>query len=55
MKTINLKYPPQYGMKNLKHLMDHILYQIISRLFWIYIKKHGEKTINLFSILFMYV
>ena len=27
-KTINLKYQPQQGMKSLKYLMDHFMYQI---------------------------
>ena len=27
-KNINLKYQLQHGMKSLKYLMDHILYQI---------------------------
>ena len=28
IKTINLKYQLQHGMKNLNSLIDHILYQI---------------------------
>ena len=28
VRTINLKYQLQHGMKNLNYLMDHILYQI---------------------------
>ena len=27
-KVINSKYQLQHGMKNLNHLMDHILYEI---------------------------
>ena len=30
----------------MNYLMDHVLYQIVSRLFWINIKKHTEKTDN---------
>ena len=28
IRTMNLKYQFQHGMKNLNQLMDHILYQI---------------------------
>ena len=45
-RTINLTYQLQNGIKNLNYLMDHVLYQIVSRLFWINIKKHTEKTDN---------
>ena len=30
----------------MNYLMDYVLYQIVSRLFWINIKKHTEKTDN---------
>ena len=33
-------------MKNLNYLMDHILYQIFKISLKIYLKKHGEKTVN---------
>ena len=45
-RTINLKYWPQHGMKNLIYLMDHILHQIFKIILVIYKKKHGEKTVN---------
>ena len=32
-RTINLTYQLQNGIKNLNYLMDHVLYQIVSRLF----------------------
>ena len=28
VRTINLKYQLQHGLKNLNYLMDHILYQV---------------------------
>ena len=43
---MNLKYQLQQGMKNLNYLMDHILYQIFKISLKIYLKKHGEKTVN---------
>ena len=42
IRTINLKYQLQHGMKNLKCLIDHI-YIRYSRLLK---KKHGEKADN---------
>ena len=44
-KIINLKYQLQRGIINLKHLADHILYQIFKIILSI-LKKHGEKTDN---------
>ena len=46
MKTINLKYQLQHGMKNLNYLMIHILYQIFKIVLSIYQKKHREKADN---------
>ena len=37
IRTINLKYDLQHGMKNLNYLMDHILYQIFKIILNIYI------------------
>ena len=36
IRIINLKYQPKNGMKNLKYLMDHILYQIFKIILNIY-------------------
>ena len=36
IRTINLKFQLQHGMKNLNYLMDHILYQIFKNIFNIY-------------------
>ena len=45
-KIINLKYQLQCEMINLNYLTDHILYQIF-KIIWLYLKKkHGEKTDN---------
>ena len=46
IRTINLKYQLQHGMKILNYLMDHILYEIFKIILNIYYKKHGEKTVN---------
>ena len=48
IRIINLKYQLKDGMKNLNYLMDDIPYQIfkIFKIFWLYIKKHGEKAVN---------
>ena len=36
IRTLNLKYQLEHGMKNLKHLVDHILYQIFQIILNIY-------------------
>ena len=36
IRTINLKYQLQHGMKNLNYLMDHILYQVFKIILYIY-------------------
>ena len=36
IRTINLKYQLQRGMKNLNYLMDYILYQILKIILNIY-------------------
>ena len=36
IRTLNLKYQLQHGMKNLNYLMDHILYQIFKTILNIY-------------------
>ena len=46
MRTINLKYQLQHGMKNLNYVTDHILYQIFKIILNIFKKKQGEKTVN---------
>ena len=46
IRTINLKYHLQHGMEHFTYLMDHILYQISKIFVNIYLKKHGEETIN---------
>ena len=38
-----IKYQLQHGMKSSNYLIHHIFMRH-SRLFWIYLKKHGEKT-----------
>ena len=39
IRTINLKYLLQHGMKNFNYLMDHILYPIFKLILNIYFKK----------------
>ena len=53
IRTMNLKYQLQHGIKNLNYLMDHILYQIFKIIFKKEkgkknqkLKKPGEKTVN---------
>ena len=43
LRTTNLRYQPQYGMKNLNYLMDHILYQIFNFILSIF-KKTWSST-----------
>ena len=45
IRTTNLKFTLQHGMKNLIYLMDHILYCIsdIQDYFEYVLKKHGKK------------
>ena len=45
IRTINLKYQLQHGMKNLNYLMDHILYQIFKFILNIYLKSMGKKQL----------
>ena len=53
-KIINLKYQLRHGMKSLKYLMGHILYQIFKIILRIFKKKkNGEETNN--SSIRMYV
>ena len=42
-KIINLKYQLRHGMKSLKYLMGHILYQIFKIILRIFKKKKMEK------------
>ena len=46
VRTINLKYQLQHGMKNLNYLMDHIPYQVF-KIILILLKKHGARKVNL--------
>ena len=47
IKTINLEYQLQHEMKNVNYLIyNQIVYIRYSKSFWIYIKNHGEKTVN---------
>ena len=45
IRTINLKYQLQHGMKNSNYLRDHILKKIFKIILNIY-KKSMEKTVN---------
>ena len=42
----NLKCQLRHGMKNLNYLMDHTLYQTFKIILNIYLKKHGEKSVD---------
>ena len=46
IRTINLKYQLQHGMKNLNNLIDHILHQMFKIILNIYKKKVWGKTVN---------
>ena len=47
IRTINLKYQLQHGMKNLNNLIDHVLHQMFKIILNIYIyKKVRGKTVN---------
>ena len=45
IKTTDLKYQPQYGMKNLNYLMDHICHQIFKIILNIYLKSVGKRQL----------
>ena len=47
IRTINLKYQLQHGLKDLNYLMDHILYQILNIILNIYYE-NTEKRLLIF-------
>ena len=47
IRTINLKYQLQHGMKNLNCLVDHILYQIFKVILNIFKKNMDKKLLIL--------
>ena len=46
MKTINLKYQLQHGIRNLNYVLNYILYHIFRIILSISLKKHRKKTDN---------
>ena len=50
IRTMNLKYQLQHGIKNLNYLMDHILYQLFKILFSMYITRTWRKNYESFNI-----
>ena len=53
MKTMNLKYQLQRGIKNLNYLMDHILHQIFNIISSMSTKKYETITDNFQMTIFV--
>ena len=47
IRTVNLKYQPEHGTKNLNYLMDQNLYQIFKIILSIYYKNMGKRLLIL--------